>query len=147
MVTLVASGSVDDYTLSVRSTIVANFASAAGVSASAVSVEVSAASVRIEVSVASASRAAAEAVQQTLAPSLTSAASATALLPAGLTVVATPVVQITSASPASPAEEDDLMPLMAAGAGGALVVTAIVTYLICRRGKKTVMTSPDSIKV
>ena len=93
-VTLVVSGDVSDYTASVCDSIVDSFAAAVNVPASSVRLTVTSGSVRLALSVAAATRAAAQTVETALAPVLSSVASASALLPAGLFVTAPPLVQL-----------------------------------------------------
>ena len=101
-VTLVASGDVSDYTDSVRASIVVSFAAAANVPASSVRLTVTSGSVRLALSIAAATLAAAQTVEAALAPVLSSATSASALLPQGLSVTATPVVQVIDSSQSTP---------------------------------------------
>jgi hypothetical protein len=91
---LVVSGDVSDYTASVCDSIVDSFAAAVNVPASSVRLTVTSGSVRLALSVAAATRAAAQTVETALAPVLSSVASASALLPAGLFVTAPPLVQL-----------------------------------------------------
>jgi hypothetical protein len=99
---LVASGDVSDYTDLVRASIVDSFAAAANVPASSVRLTVTSGSVRLSLSIAAATLAAAQNVEAALAPVLSSAASASALLPPGLSVTATPVVQLIDSSQSTP---------------------------------------------
>jgi hypothetical protein len=101
-VTLVASGDVSDYTDSVRASIVDSFAAAANVPASSVRLTVTSGSVRLSLSIAAATLAAAQTVEAALAPVLSSAANASALLPPSLSVTATPVVQLIDSSQSTP---------------------------------------------
>ena len=93
-VTLVTSGTLDDFTDAVRLSIVSSFANAAGVSTSRVSLEVTPASVLLSISIASTSRDAAQAVQAMLAPRLATASAAAELMPRGVSVVSTPKVSV-----------------------------------------------------
>jgi hypothetical protein len=99
---MVASGDVSDYTASLRASIVDSFAAAANVPASSVRLTVTSGSVRLSLSIAAATLAAAQNVEAALAPVLSSAASASALLPPGLSVTATPVVQLIDSSQSTP---------------------------------------------
>ena len=97
-----ASGDVSDYTDSVRASIVDSFAAAANVPASSVRLTVTSGSVRLSLSIAAATLAAAQTVEAALAPVLSSAANASALLPPSLSVTATPVVQLIDSSQSTP---------------------------------------------
>jgi hypothetical protein len=99
---LVASGDVSDYTDLVRASIVDSFAAAANVPASSVRLTVTSGSVRLSLSIAAATLAAAQTVEAALAPVLSSAANASALLPPSLSVTATPVVQLIDSSQSTP---------------------------------------------
>ena len=95
---MTASGDVSDYTSSVKSAIVANFASVAGVAQSRVTLTVEAASVRLQITITSSSKAAAQAAQNNLGPSIGSMEAAAALLPAGFSVESTPAIAVVQAS-------------------------------------------------
>ena len=150
---MTASGTIDDYTADVRASIVANFAEAAGVDTSRVSLEVIAASVHLVVSIESDSESAAKAAESSLAPSLASAGAAAALMPAGVTVESTPMLAVTPAlapgqtwsppPPGSLSGDGDLSsgPLNSAGVGGIViaglvVLLAVVAGVIFRRKAK-----------
>ena len=98
--TMTASGVLDDFTPTVRNTIIAKFAELAGVATTHVDLEVVAASVHLIITIHSSSRAAADAVQINLAASLASASAATALMPDGFVVESRPTIAVTAA-PAS----------------------------------------------
>jgi hypothetical protein len=72
------------------------------VPASSVGLTVTSGSVRLSLSIAAATLAAAQIVEAALAPVLSSAANASALLPPGLSVTATPVVQLIDSSQSTP---------------------------------------------
>eukprot|EP00900_Chrysochromulina_parva_P028022 jgi/Chrpa1/9854/Chrysochromulina_OHIO_Genome00015246-RA len=95
-------GAEFDYTDSVRASIVDSFAAAANVPASSVRLTVTSGSVRLSLSIAAATLAAAQTVEAALAPVLSSAANASALLPPSLSVTATPVVQLIDSSQSTP---------------------------------------------
>ena len=99
---MVASGDVSDYTDLVRASIVDSFAAVANVPASSVRLTVTSGSVRLSLSIAAATLAAAQTVEAALAPVLSSAANASALLPPSLSVTATPVVQLIDSSQSTP---------------------------------------------
>ena len=124
---MTASGDVSDYTAEVRDSIVGNFAAAAGVAQSRVSLDVAAASVRLSITIASSTQAGAEAAQTSLAPSLSSSVTAAALMPSGFTVESTPTLAVTEAppegtalSPPPPLSSTDDEPT-GGGGGGALI--------------------------
>ena len=146
VVTLLASGDVNDYTPSVVSTIVANFARAAAVPPSVVRVVVTSASVRVEVTIASATRDAADTVQRTLAPSLRSTTSATALMPAGLTVVEAPSSLVVALQPAPIGAGSDSGPDPAVLAAiiGVLVALLLVALVGMHFMFKRVKATPPS---
>ena len=102
VVSMTASGDVADYTAIVRDAIVAAFAEASGVDPANVTLTVTAASVRLAITIATSTEAAAQAAQAALGPSLTSADAATALLPSGFSVDATPTLALTPATALSP---------------------------------------------
>ena len=120
------SGDVSDYTASVCDSIVVSFATAANVPASSVRLTVTSGSVRLELSIAAATLAAAQTVETALAPILSSAASASALLPQGLFVTATPVVQLIDSSQSTP-------PVALAAASltvGAIIAIAVASGVV-----------------
>ena len=94
---MTVSGAVDDFTPEVRDTIIAKFAEAAGVATTRISLEVVAASVHLVVTIQSRSQTVADAVQSTLAASLSSASAATDLMPAGFVVESKPTIAVTAA--------------------------------------------------
>jgi hypothetical protein len=124
---LVASGDVIDYTASVRASIVDSFAAAANVPASSVRLTVTSGSVRLELSIAAATLAAAQTVEAALAPVLSSATSASALLPPNLSVTATPVVQlIDSSQSTTPVASEPLPPMPTESFVGTIVAAVVV---------------------
>ena len=98
VVSMTASGTVDDYSGGVREQILSKFAQEAGVARTRVSIEVTAASVNIVLSIKSDTKAAAEAVKVTLANSIKTAEGATAFLPDGFTVETIPVINVSKAT-------------------------------------------------
>jgi hypothetical protein len=145
VVTMTASGDVADYTASVQAAIVANFASAAGVAQSRVSLRVSAASVRLEITIESASKAAADAAQSSLAPALADASATADLMPAGFTVESTPTIAVVAApepgttlSPPPPSRSptpsaSSLGGVLGGGVGGAAILLVLILLLWKRR--------------
>ena len=142
---MVASGAVEDYTDTVKDTIKANFAAAAGVDASLIEIRIVAASVRIIITIRSPTRAAAEAVQTTLAPTLASASAATALMPSGFTVEQTPTIDVaeappegTSHSPPPPPESNAgaLIGGIVGGVVGGVILLVVIAVLYLRVLKK-----------
>ena len=91
---MMASGDVADYTAAMRSAIVANFARVPGVAKSRVTLTVTAASVRLLVIIISETKAAAEAMKINLASSLSDAAAASDLMPAGFIVTSVPSITV-----------------------------------------------------
>jgi len=137
VVTLTASGTVDDYTPDVRSSIIRSFAMGAQVAESDVTLEVTAASVILLVSIASPTRAAAQSVQNTLTPMLSSTDDAALFMPPGLTVETVPEIEVTETGSSSSAD-DDALPLgpIAGAAAAALVFAACTIAVYCAlRGK------------
>lgn len=112
---IMASGDLADYSATIQSAIVASFASVAGVAQRRVTLTVTAASVHLEIIIQSDTKAAAEAVQSKLAPSLAEASAASGIMPAGFTVTSIPVITVvaapgrgsTSLSSPSPESLDD----------------------------------------
>ena len=147
---MTASGDVADYTASVQAAIIANFASAARVPQSRVSLRVSAASVRLEITIESASKAAADTAQNSLAPALADASTAADLMPAGFTVESTPTIAVVAAPepgtrlsppPPSPlaASSGSLGGLLGGVFGGAAILLGLV-YLHWRRSPRRAKT-------
>ena len=108
-----------------RASIVDSFAAAANVSASSVRLTVTSGSVRLELSIAAATLAAAQTVEAALAPVLSSAASASAMLPASLSVTATPVVQLIASSQSMPPAAPAPPPV-----SGSVPVGAIIAIIV-----------------
>ena len=144
-VTLVVSGDVSDYTASVCDSIVVSFASAANVPASSVRLTVTLGSVRLALSVAATTRAAAQSVETALAPVLSSVASASALLPAGLFVTAPPLVQliVSSELPSSRLDSragndrDEASLMLKVGGALLLLLLCAIIVLLCFLLKRT----------
>ena len=113
----------------VRASIVLSFAAAANVPASSVRLTVTSGSVRLALSIAAATLTAAQTVEAALAPVLSSAASASVMLPAGLSVTATPVVQLIESSQSIPSVAL-AAPSLAVGAIIAIAVASGVVVLI-----------------
>ena len=108
-----------------RASIVDSFAAAANVSASSVRLTVTSGSVRLELSIAAATLAAAQTVEAALAPVLSSAVSASAMLPASLSVTATPVVQLIASSQSTPPVAPAPPPV-----SGSVPVGAIIAIIV-----------------
>ena len=106
MLTLVASGSVTDY--SDTSGLQRQIADVAGVSLSAVFITVEAASVLIHATIAAEGNATFASISVALGSSLPTAAAASALL--GITIEADPTIQVAGAPPASPASSPAPVP-------------------------------------
>ena len=94
---IMASGDLADYSATIRSAIVASFASVAGVAQRRVTLTVTAASVHIEITIQSDTKAAAEALQSKLALSLADASAASGIMPAGFTVTSIPIITVVAA--------------------------------------------------
>ena len=99
---MIASGSVDDYTADVRSSIIKAFAERAQVAESDVMLQVTAASVNLEVVIVCSTRDASDAVTRTIQPMLSSSTGASVFLPEGLTVESVPVVEVIDVAGESP---------------------------------------------
>ena len=142
MVTLTTSGTVDDYTPAVRSSIITAFAERAQVAESDVTLEVTAASVLLSVSIVSPTRAAAQSVQSTLTPMLSSTADAALFLPPGLTVETVPEIVVTETGSSSSAGA--LGPIVGGAVGAVAIVTAgcaIAAYYAWKVKQQAVPTS------
>ena len=131
-----------------RSSIIKSFAMGAQVAESDVTLEVTAASVILSVSIASPTRAAAQSVQSTLTPLLSSTANAALFMPPGMTVETVPEIEVTERGSSSSAD-DDALPLgpLAGGAAGALVFAActIAVYCALRRKAKKLNLGPGGV--
>ena len=157
IVTLTASGAVEDYDAAVQSEIVAKFAAAAGVAETSVFLAISAASVNLAITIGSATRTAAQAAQAAIEPSLASATLAANLMPSGFVVQSTPLITVAAAPaigtsfsppppppppsfvPSAPSTQLDTPPssqnwsgagaAIGAGAGGVVLILLIVLVL------------------
>ena len=105
MLTLTASGSVSDYTDSVKSSLQQKVADAAGVHKSLVTIHVTAASVIITATIAVPASTTADQVQTSLSSSLGTAEDASTAL--GITVEEVPTITITGDDPVTPPEPSE----------------------------------------
>ena len=121
MLTLIASGSVSDYTDSDKSSLQQKVANAAGVDKSFVTISVAAASVRITATIGVPASMTADAVRASLSSTLGTAADASAAL--GITVEEAPTVALVD-DPSQPPKD-----MIATYAAVAASVTLILTPL------------------
>ena len=94
MVTLTASGNVEDYDVSAKQVIAANIAGVAGVALNLVEIDVSAGSVVITATINAPTQAVAAQAGTALAKQLTTTSAATALLPMGMTAESLPAIKL-----------------------------------------------------
>ena len=106
-----------------------------------VTLEVTAASVILSVSIASPTRNAAQSVESTLTPMLSSPADAAAFLPPGLTVETVPEIEVTETGSSSSAGALALGPVVGGVVGAVVVACAIAAYYAWKRKQQAVPTT------
>ena len=119
---MTASGSVDDFDETKKTSLRNSIAAAASVDASAVTVAVAAASVLITATIAVPASSTAEAVQTSLAATLGTAATASAAL--GVTVVSTPTIVV--AEPPGSLQEEGSTSLEGASSDTSSAITGVL---------------------
>lgn len=130
---MVSSASINDFTDTVRATIITNIATAANVPEDDVTLTVEAASVKMTIVITTATPTAASAVQEALAPSMSSVTAAGALMPTGISVTSVPKMETTAAqNPSSGGltHEETIGVAVAASIGG--LVLLILIYIVVK---------------
>lgn len=156
-VSLVASGSVEDYDEDAKQSIATKFAELANVTLDAVTVEVASAGVQIHVTIDAADESTATSIEATVSPALANTSAATSTL--GITVEVAPLVQriVTVVQLAAPPYSPPSPPaarktgnndgvIIGASIGGAvgLILIIVVGYLIA---KSMTGSAPKSVEV
>jgi len=132
-ITMGSSASINDFTDAAKATIITNVATAAKVPEEDVKLTIATGPVKMNIVITTATPAAASAVQEALAPSVSSVTAAGALMPAGISVTSVPTMKTTAEqNPSSGGltNEETIGVAVAASVGG--LVLLILIYIIIK---------------